>query len=130
MKTDPSLGAKPMVQMTVRLATTTGHTYQLIEALRSLMRQTHGRKGCAGAHITADVDHADTFWYSEEWDCADALEREIRTDRFSQLLELMETSARPPALQFRVITETRGLEYVSAVRGQGPFPPVLAKATT
>jgi len=129
-KTDPSLGVKPMVQMTVRLATTTGHTYQLIEALRSLMRRTQGHYGCSGAHITADVDHADIFWYSEDWDSAEALEREIRTDRFSQLLELMETSARPPVLEFRVISETRGLEYVSAVRGQGPFPPVLAGART
>ena len=62
------------------------------------------------------MDEANTFWYVEEWQDAGDLERELRSDRFSQLLALMETSAQPPALEFRVVTETRGLEYVAAVR--------------
>jgi quinol monooxygenase YgiN len=120
------VGGKPMVQMTVRLTATTGRTCQLIEALHALMRQTRVHSGCTDAHIAADVDEADAFWYCEDWDSAQALESEIRTHRFSQLLELMESSPSTPTLEFRVISETRGLEYVTAVRGQGPFPPVLA----
>ena len=33
-----------------------------------------------------------------------ALEEELRSDRFSQLLSLMETSAKPPVLEFRVVS--------------------------
>jgi len=105
-----------MVQMTVRLTATTGRAYQLVEALRALMRQTRRHSGCADAHIAADVDDVNAFWYCEDWDSAQALESDICTDRFSQLLELMETSARAPTLEFRVIGETRGLEYVTATR--------------
>jgi quinol monooxygenase YgiN len=105
-----------MVQMTVRLTATTGHAYQLVEALHALMRQTRGRGGCADAHIAADVDEANAFWYCEDWSDVQALESDMRSDRFSQLLELMETSARPPVMEFRVISGTQGLEYVTAVR--------------
>jgi len=31
---------------------------------------------------------------------------------------LMETATEPPLLEFRFISETRGLEYVAAVRGE------------
>jgi quinol monooxygenase YgiN len=102
--------------MTVRLTATTGHAYQLIEALHSLMRQTRRHTGCADAHIAADVGEANAFWYCEDWDNVKSLEADIRTDRFSQLLALMETSAGIPLLEFRVVSERRGLEYVTAIR--------------
>ena len=105
-----------MVQLTVRLTATSGRAHQLVEALHTRMRRTRRQSGCSDAHIAADVDEADAFWYVENWENVQALEDELRTDRFSQLLALMETSARPPLLEFRVITETRGLEYVTAVR--------------
>ena len=113
-----------MVQLTVRLTVTPGRSPQLVEALHMLMRQARRQGGCAAAHIAADVDEANAFWYVEDWQDVGALEGELRTERFSQLLELMEASPDPPVLEFRTITEVRGLDYVSAVRGrQLPLPP-------
>ena len=60
-----------MVQLTVRLTAASGRAHQLVQALRSLMRQAR------------------------------------------------QTDARPPILEFQVIAETRGLEYMTAVRGSG-----------
>jgi quinol monooxygenase YgiN len=107
----------PLVQVTVRLTAASGRTNQLAQALQVLMREALHSDGCVGAHLAADSGDANEFWYSEDWEDGDALERELRTDRFSQLLALMETSAVPPTIEFRVVTETRGLEYVAAVRG-------------
>ena len=43
----------------------------------------------------------------------------LRSERFTRLMELMEMSAEPPTLDFRTITETRGLEFAwQARRGQ------------
>ena len=75
-----------MVQLTVRLTATSGRAHQLVEALHTLMRRTRRQCGCSDAHIAADVDEADAFWYVENWENAQALEDEFRTDRFSQLL--------------------------------------------
>jgi quinol monooxygenase YgiN len=82
-----------MVQLTMRLTATSGRAHQLVEALHSRMRRTQRQSGCSEAHIAADVD---AFWYFENWENTQALDDELRTDRFSQLLALMETSARPP----------------------------------
>ena len=82
------------------------------------MRQARRSGGCTSAHIAADVDEANAFWYVEDWQDAAALEGDLKTDRFSQLLALMETSEQPPALEFRMVGETRGLDYVAAARAR------------
>jgi quinol monooxygenase YgiN len=109
-----------------------GHAHQLVQALRVLMREARQLHGCAGAHLAADADEADGFWYHEDWLEVGALERELRTDRFAQLLALMETCAERPTVEFRVVTEIQGLEYVAAVREAAgrpdtsePPPPVM-----
>jgi quinol monooxygenase YgiN len=104
-----------VVQLTVRLTAASGHAHQLVDALHSVMQ--HGvQRGYSHAYIAADVDEANAFWYVEDWQDETALEGELGSERFSQLLALVETSAAPPILEFRIITEARGLEYVSAVR--------------
>jgi len=105
------------VQLTLRLTAASGRTSQLAQALHVLMREALQIDGCAGAHLAADADDANEFWYSEDWQDIDALEREFLTEHFAQVLALMETSALPPMIEFRTVTETRGLEYVAAVRG-------------
>lgn len=107
-----------MVQMTVRLTATSGSAPQLIDALHTLMRHTRSHPDCLRASIAADVDEANVFCYREDWRDNRALEDQLRSDRFSQLLSLMETSAKEPVLEFRFVTETRGLEYVTAARGK------------
>jgi quinol monooxygenase YgiN len=109
-----------VVQLTVRLTAASGHAHQLVEALHSLMHRGLQRGGCSHAYIAADVDEANAFWYVEDWQDETVLEGELGSDRFSQLLALVETSAAPPIFEFRVITEARGIEYVSAVREAVP----------
>jgi quinol monooxygenase YgiN len=105
-----------MVQVTVRLTAVSGRSHQLVQALHTLMRETLRRGGCSGAHIAADVDAADAFWYVEDWKDAAALEAQFTTDGFSQLLALIETAAEAPVVEFRVVSATRGLDYVAEVR--------------
>ena len=110
-----------MVQLTVRLTAASGHAHQLVDALHSLMQDGLRPGGCSHAYIAADVDAANAFWYCEDWQDVTALEGEFTSDRFSQLLALVETSVEPPILEFRLVAETRGVEYVSAVREAVPM---------
>jgi quinol monooxygenase YgiN len=106
-----------MMQLTVRLTAKTGRAEPTVRALRSTMRQALLNGSCTKAHISADVNDADTLWYCEEWEDVEELESQIRSERFSQLLSLVETGAQPPLLEFRVVEPARGLEYIAAVRG-------------
>jgi quinol monooxygenase YgiN len=106
-----------MVQLTIRLTVKTGQAEPTLRALRSTMRGALLHRGCTTAHIAADVNDTDTFWYAEEWQDAGELEAQMRSDRFSQLLSLLETGAQSPLLEFRVVEAAQGLEYIAAVRG-------------
>jgi quinol monooxygenase YgiN len=113
-----------MMQFTARLRAVAGRANEMVEALQMLKRTARRVDGCSATHIAADTDCANTFWYSEDWVDIQALEREFQSDRFSQLLALMETCVEPPIVEFRLVAETRGLEYIAAVR-ETPAPEAL-----
>jgi len=58
-------------------------------------------------HRTAEVDEQ-------------VLRHEIRSDRFTTLATLLESSSRPPVVEFRLPDGTRGLEYAVEVRAAPP----------
>jgi quinol monooxygenase YgiN len=105
-----------MVQFTIKITAASGRAHELVDALHMLMARARQMKGCSGVHIAADLDEADAFWYCEDWLDRDALERRVKAESFSQFLALMETSAAPPSMEFRTVSDLRGLEYVSTVR--------------
>jgi quinol monooxygenase YgiN len=111
-----------MIQLIVRLTARVGRSHELVQALHPLIRRAAQSTGCRGAHLAADVEEADVFWYCEDWDDGKALEARVQTDQFSELLGLMETSVEPPLLEFRVIDDVKGLDYVATVRGGSTAP--------
>jgi hypothetical protein len=54
--------------------------------------------------------------YVEEWATEEAMRRRVRSDRFTLLLEVLESASEAPGVQFDFVTETRGLDYVAEVR--------------
>jgi quinol monooxygenase YgiN len=105
-----------MMQFTALFTAASGRVHETLEALHASKREAQRVEGCIAVHIAADADRPNAFWYREDWLDVQALEAELRSDRFSRLLALMETCAKRPTVEFRLVTETRGLEYVAAVR--------------
>ena len=106
-----------MVQLTLKLRVTPGCASDVIHAFRAVMLPAQRHNGWVRAQAYRDLGDPDTLYYVEEWlTCEDAA-REVRSARFSRLLELMEAATDPPELQFQFITEVRGLDYVAEVRG-------------
>jgi quinol monooxygenase YgiN len=106
-----------MVQIILRLRTKAAGATELSRALRIVMLPAQRDRACVGARLYVEVGEPDSLYYSEEWLTAEDLAREVQSPRFGRLLELMETAAEPPDLQFRFVAETRGLDYVAEVRG-------------
>ncbi len=105
-----------MVQLVVRLMAASGRSHEIVQVLEPLARLARRTLGCSAAHLSADIEQANVFWYCEDWDDADGLEGRVRAESFSQLLAVMETSAEPPLIEFRLVEQSRGLDYVAAVR--------------
>jgi quinol monooxygenase YgiN len=96
---------------------------EMFAALRTVILPARLERGCGRAQILRDVDAPEVVSYIEEWPRQEDLEKRIRSAPFGHLLELMEACPSPPTIEFRVVTEVRGLEYVAAVRQDGPAQP-------
>jgi quinol monooxygenase YgiN len=108
---------RSMVELLVRLTGTPGRSQALIQALRSVRGSLQLEGVCEGVRVASDVDDADVVWYCEEWPGIVEFEHHLRSPSFARLLAVIETAARPPLIEYRVVSETRGLEYLAAMRG-------------
>jgi hypothetical protein len=94
-------------------------TQQTIQALRLLMVPAQLDRGCSGCWLYVDALDSRCLCYVEEWSTPADLEREIRSARFTRLLSVMEDAPKPPSMEFRFISQTRGLDYLEQVRRNG-----------
>jgi quinol monooxygenase YgiN len=105
-----------MVQLLVRLLAPPGRVPDVLDALRTVMRPAQQARGCAFAQVFNWVNDGQRIEYVEEWEDAGDLQGEFGSERFTHLLELLEAAAERPVVEFRVVSETHGLEYVWAAR--------------
>ncbi len=111
-----------MIHLVLRIIADPKGVQPMIQALRSLMLPIQLDRGCGGCHLYADVGEAGSLLYVEEWATRRDLEREMRSDRFTRMLSVMESSPMAPVLEFRFVSQTRGLEYIAEVRSARPAP--------
>ena len=92
---------------------------ELVQALRAVMRSARAEKGFIACHIYQEAGDANSICYEEHWEARKDLEEQVRSSRYTRLLTLMESAVEQPSLEFHFVSETRGLEYVAEVRGEG-----------
>lgn len=102
--------------MNLRIVPQPRRTAELIHALRLQMSRTEAQPGCLQCRLCQDQQQPNIVFYQEDWDDWSEIEKHIRSDRFIQILELMELSIVTPELSFFDINETRGMEYVQKLR--------------
>lgn len=89
---------------------------ELIEAFRLQMNRIQVQPGCIRCRLSQDTEEENAILYEEEWGTWQDLDKHIRSDRFSWILELMEQSCNTPHLSFSDVRETHGIEYVRKLR--------------
>ena len=102
----------------LRMKSSTLRTAEMIQALRALMRAARAEKGFITCQLYLDADDDLAIRYEEQWRTQKDFEDQLRSSRYTWLLDLMESATEQPVLEFHFVCETRGLEYVAAVRGE------------
>ena len=105
-----------MVQLFLRLIAPVGHERQVTQALQTIMLPARLSRGCSRVELCTEVGQPGVLCYLEEWDVEEELFVELRVDRFTRLLELMECASERPFLEFRFVTARRGLDYIESAR--------------
>jgi quinol monooxygenase YgiN len=89
---------------------------ELVRALKSLMVSARAERGLVGCNLYQRVENQTEFCYVEDWQTADDAESQMRSNRYTRLLALMETAAESPSLEFHTVSRTQGLDYLQEVR--------------
>jgi quinol monooxygenase YgiN len=105
-----------VVQLFLKLIVPAGQIREVTQALQTIMLPARLSRGCSRAELCKDVEPPEALCYLEEWDVEEALLPQLRTERISQLLELMECASEPPFLEFRFVSSRLGLDYIAAAR--------------
>jgi quinol monooxygenase YgiN len=105
-----------MIHAAVTVVASPAQRKGILRSLRSLLNPTRVEPGCVYCHLYKDVEQAGAFTLVEAWATSADFERRLRSEAYRQLLLTLELSAKPPDVQFQVVTETMGLEAVHASR--------------
>ena len=91
-------------------------TQQLVHALKFLASPTSLEPGCLGCRVWTEDHDESSVRYEEIWATEEAIRMRVCSERFTRLLEVLESAPEAPSVQFDFVTETRGLDYVREVR--------------
>lgn len=117
-----------MIELILNIASRASSMPGTVRALTSVMLQAKLERACLDCRLYAEIGSPQSLRYVEQWPTLQELESQLRSQRFSMLLAIMETAPEPPELEVRTISERRDLEYVSAVRlNPGGIVPVKEK---
>jgi quinol monooxygenase YgiN len=103
-----------MVRLAVALTVPECESDQIVHTLRLLASPTRVEPDCLLCQVWTGEESV--VRYVEEWATEDALRLHVRSDRFTRLLEVLESAPVPPTVQFDFVADTRGLDYVAEVR--------------
>ena len=88
----------------------------VLSVLRSVQGPTAIKPGCECCRIYEEDGHDKAVLYVECWESEEDFERHIRSDIYRRVLEAIELSRMPPELRYHHVTESKGIDWVGALR--------------
>lgn len=104
------------VKMTMEWSVPLGQSRSITDALQQLMIGARASRGCVGCNLSTDFGAQADVRYTEEWADEAMLRQQLRSDRFAKLASLLESSSRPPVVEFALSDGIRGLDYAEEAR--------------
>jgi len=86
---------------------------------RGLLGPTAAMTGCRKGCLCQDLVREHGLLFTTHWETQEDTDRYLRSELYRAVLLAVELASEPPKISFNTISETRGLEYVSQVRGVG-----------
>ncbi|HID75677.1 MAG TPA: antibiotic biosynthesis monooxygenase [Planctomycetaceae bacterium] len=106
-----------MIQATLRIVAPRRKRDEILRAFRLFAGPTRVERGCIRCHLYVDAEEEHAISYVEQWETEDDLVRHLRSDRYRNLVALIDVSIEPPEVRFETISRSVGLEYLAAVWG-------------
>jgi quinol monooxygenase YgiN len=105
-----------MIFSFVKIIPLPGKQQEVVDILRSVIGPTRLKSGFIDCAVYTNQREAQAILYLEQWQSWEPLDRHIRSELYFRVLSAMELANEPPEIYFHEVSNTRGLEYVEALR--------------
>lgn len=107
---------KPMILSTIRMVIPSPKRSEALKILGTMTAQTRDDIGCLECSIYEDLQEKNTLLFKEIWETEEDLAFHIRTDKYRDLLLVMEMADKRPEIRFHTISESTGIETIEKFR--------------
>ena len=107
-----------LVRMTLKWRVAAVAATPIMSALQTVLFRTRTERGCVGGSLSTEIGPHVEIRYVVDWESEGDLQRQIRSNDFSQLAELMERATEPPTIEFALPSGMHGMEYAEKIRRQ------------
>jgi quinol monooxygenase YgiN len=105
-----------MIVVTLRVLVSPENRRELVQTVRSLLRNIQGQKGCLGSHFYCELGDEEALCLIEEWETQEDLNKYFRSDDFAILFGAINLLKKSSGIEFRLLTPMAGIEAVESAR--------------
>lgn len=106
-----------VIQMVLKIRVSSRYQVDaLVKALKALTVSARAERGMLDCELYQLAGKETSVCFVEHWQAVDDLECQMRSNRYTQLLALMETAIEEPSMEFYTVSRMQGLDYLKAVR--------------
>jgi len=110
-----------MVRSTIRMLIPTEKQDEALEILRSTIEQAQFEPGCVNCRIYRDTEDGRAVMLEELWMSEEDMQQHLRSDKYRNVLLVVEMAVEPPEIRFDIITHSVGVERIEQARVQTRF---------
>jgi len=105
-----------MVLATIRMILPPQKRDEALRILRSTAEQSKVHSGCLGCHIYKDAQEDNVLIFEEMWRNEEALAQHLRTEKYQDVLLVMEMALKQPEVRFNTVSTSTGMETIQKAR--------------
>ena len=107
-----------MVRSTIRMLIPLEKQSEALEILGSIIEQAQFEPGCVTCRIYRGVEDERAILLEELWMSDEDVKHHLRSEKYRNILLVVEMAAEPPEIRFDTIAHSTGVEIIEQARIQ------------
>jgi len=108
-----------MVLATLRMAIPVQKRGEALKILKSMVARNQAQPDCVFCRICEDVLEDNVLQFEEMWRSEEELERHLRSEKYLDVLLVMEMAVKHPEVRFNTVSTSTGMETIEKARSHG-----------
>jgi len=105
-----------MLRSTIRMLIPPEKQQEALEILASVSEQAQFETGCVSCRLYRGVGETSAILLEELWLSEEDLQRHLRSDKYREVLLVVEMATETPEIRFEVIAHSSGVETIERAR--------------